>query len=90
VKSFLLDKDLDALLEVFDGMNGQVLLQAYNMCLANQQVMYIALRDDVAKSGSATLTLKDYLKFLKEIKIYVPIVIGGNQVNPTSTVCNLM
>jgi hypothetical protein len=89
VKSFLLDKELDALLPVLEGMNGQLLHQAYSMCQANQQGMFLSLKEDVAKSHRSTLSLKDYLTFLKEIKIYIPYTVG-NQLNPTSTVCNLM
>jgi hypothetical protein len=89
VKSFLLDKELDALLPVLEGMNGQLLHQTYSMCQANQQGMFLSLKEDVARSQSATLSLKDYLTFLKEIKVYVPYTVG-NQLNPTSVVCNLM
>ena len=89
VKSFLLDKELDALLPVIEGMNGQLLHQVYAMCQANQQGMFLSLKDDVAKSQRSTLNLKDYLTFLKEIKTYIPYTVG-NQLNPTSVVCNLM
>ena len=89
VKSFLLDKELDALLPVFEGLNGQFLHQTYSMCQTNQQGMYLSLKEDVARSQLATLSLKDYLTFLKEIKVYIPYTVG-NQLNPTSTICNLM
>jgi hypothetical protein len=89
VKSFLLDKELDALLPVLEGMNGQLLHQTYSMCQANQQGMFLSLKEDVARSQRGTLSLKDYLTFLKEIKVYVPYTVG-NQLNPTSVVCNLM
>jgi len=89
VKSFLLDKELDALLPVLEGMNGQLVHQVYSMCQANQQGMFLSIKEDVARSQSWMLSLKDYLMFLKEIKVYVPYTVG-NQVNPTSAVCNLM
>ena len=90
VKSFLLDKELDVLLSAFEGMNGRLLHKAYDMCQANQQAMFSALKEDVAKSNHATaLSLKDYLIFLEEIKAYVPYI-PGNPSNPTSAVCNLM
>ena len=70
-------------------MNGQLLHQVYSMCQANQQGMFLSFKDDVARSGQANLTLKDYLTFLKEIKVYIPYTVG-TQLNPTSTICNLM
>jgi hypothetical protein len=89
VKSFLLDKELDALLPVMEGMDGQLLHQAYSMCQANQQGMFLSLKEDVARSQRAPLSLKDYLAFLRDIKAYIPYT-AGNQLNPTSAVCNLM
>ena len=89
VKSFLLDKELDALLPVLEGMNGKLLHQAYFMCQANQQGMFLSLKEDVNRSQHGTLSLKDYLTFLEEIKIYIPFTVT-NPLNPISTVCNLM
>jgi len=89
VKSFLLDKNLDIFLPVLEGMNGQLLHQVYLMCQANQQGMFLSLKDDVAKSEQGTLSLKDYLTFLKEIKVYIPYT-HSNHLNPTSVVCSLM
>ncbi|CAF1175287.1 unnamed protein product [Rotaria sordida] len=89
VKSFLLDKELDALLPVLEGMNGKLLNEAYSMCQANKQGMFLSLKEDVNKSQRTTLTLKDYLTFLDEIKIYIPLT-QNNSLNTTSTVCNLM
>jgi len=89
VKSFLFDKQLDALLPVVEGMNGQLIHQTYAMCLNNQQGMYLSFKEDINRSGRGTLTLKDYLTFLKEIKIYVPFT-TTNQLNSVSTtVCSL-
>ncbi len=89
VKSFLLDKELDALLPALEGMNGHLIHETYSMCRANQQAMFSSLKEDVAKNQGGTLTLKDYLTFLKEMQVYIPYT-TGNQVNPTSVVCNLM
>ncbi|CAF4265132.1 unnamed protein product, partial [Adineta steineri] len=89
VKSFLLDKDLDILLPVLDGMDGQLLHQTYSICQANQQAMFLSFKEDIVKSQQTTLTLKEYLTFLKEIKVYIPYTIG-NQLNSPSAVCNLM
>ncbi|CAF4663442.1 unnamed protein product [Rotaria sp. Silwood1] len=89
VKSFLLDKELDALLPVLDGMNGKLLHQAYLMCQANQQGMFLSLKDDINRSQRGTLSLKDYLTFLEDIKIYIPFT-ANSPLNPTSTICNLM
>lgn len=89
VKSFLLDKDLDVLLSVFDGMNGQLVHQAYKMCQTNQQGMFLSMKDDISKSTHGTLSLKDYLTFLKEIKAYIPYTIE-NPLSPTSAICGLM
>jgi hypothetical protein len=89
VKSFILDKNLDIFLPVLGGMNGQLLHQVYLMCQANQQGMFLSLKDDVARSEQGTLTLKDYLTFLKEIKVYIPYP-PVNHLDSTSAVCNLM
>ncbi len=89
VESFLLDNELDSLLPVLQEMKGQLLHQTYLMCQANKQGMFLSLKDDVDKSGRAILTLKDYLTFLKEIKVYIPYT-SSNQGNSTSAVCNLM
>jgi hypothetical protein len=90
VKSFLLDKELDALLFAFEGMNGRLLHNVYTMCQANQPAMFSSLKEDVTRSQhNATLSLKDYLTFLEEIKIYIPYT-ANNQLNPASVVCNLM
>ncbi|CAF1241696.1 unnamed protein product [Rotaria sordida] len=89
VKSFLLDKELDAFLPILEGMNGKLLHQAYSMCQTNQQGMFLSLKEDVNRSQHAILSLKDYLTFLEEIKIYIPFT-ANNSLNPISTVCNLI
>ncbi len=89
-KTFLLDKKLDVLLSAFEGMNGRLLHKAYGMCLANEQAMFASLKEDIARSQrTTTLSLKDYLTFLEEIKIYIPYK-TGDSLNPTSVVCNVM
>ncbi len=90
VNSFLLDKDLDVLVPAFEGMTGRLLHRAYAMCLANEKEMFSSLKEDVSRSQHTnTLSLKDYLTFLEEFKIYVPYKTGDPS-NPTSTVCSLM
>lgn len=90
VKSFLLDKELNVLILPFEGMNGRLLHQAYQMCQTNQQAMFSALREEVEKSQQGTvLKLKDYLTFLEGIRIYIPLK-PTDSLNPTSAVCNLM
>lgn len=90
VKQFLLDKGLDNLQQVFEGMNGYLLHRIYDMCESNQQVMFSSLKEDVARSQlKKTLNLKDYVTFLEEIKVYVPFK-TSERLNRTSTVCTLM
>jgi hypothetical protein len=90
VKSFLLDKELNGLLSAFKGMDGRLLHQAYDMCQSNRQAMFSSLKEDVTRSQHiTTLTLKDYLTFLNEIKAYIPYKTDDPS-NPTSAVCNLM
>ena len=90
VKSFLLEKELDTLLSSFEGMNGRLLHNVYTMCQENQQAMFLSLKEDVARCQHTTaLSLKEYLVFLEEIKVYIPYV-TDNRLNPVSTVCNLM
>ncbi|CAF3902531.1 unnamed protein product [Rotaria magnacalcarata] len=90
VKSFLLDKELDILIPAFEGMNGRLLHKVYNMCQTNEHAMFSSLKEEIAKSQLTTaLSLKDYLIFLDEIKVYIPCK-AGDQLNPTSAICNLM
>ena len=89
VKSFLLHKELDALLPVLETMNGQLVYQVYTMCQANQQGMFLSCKEDVARSQLGPLTLKDYLVFLNEIKIYVPISTHQSTYQ-SSALCHIM
>ncbi|CAF3482140.1 unnamed protein product [Rotaria sp. Silwood1] len=90
VKSFLLDKELNILLPAFEGMNGRLLHKVYDMCQTSQQAMFSSLKEDVSRSQIiTTLSLKDYLTFLEEIKVYVPYT-TNDRLNPTSAICNLM
>ncbi|CAF2497293.1 unnamed protein product [Rotaria sp. Silwood2] len=90
VKSFLLDKELSILLLAFEGMNGHLLHKVYDMCQAGQQAMFSSLKEDVARSQlTLALSLKDYLTFLEEIKVYIPYK-TDDKLNPTSVICNLM
>jgi hypothetical protein len=70
-------------------MNGQLLHQVYKMCQADHHAMYLSLKDDTAASLGGTLTLKDYLIFLREIKAYVPHPVN-QPLNPRSGLCKLM
>jgi hypothetical protein len=87
VKSFLVDKDLDALVPALEGMNGQLIHRAYKMCQANEQGMFLSLKEDVARSHQTSLTLKDYLIFLDSIKIYIPYSPADR--SSTSAICSL-
>lgn len=68
-------------------MNGRVLHAMYTMCKANPEAMFDRLKADTTKEQS--LTMNNYLRFLDEIKQYVPIS-RGDQSSVTSVVCNLM
>lgn len=87
MKSFLLDKDLDALLPALEGMNGQLIHRAFKMCQANEQGMFLSLEKQIAQSHRVTLTLKDYLTFLDAIKIYIPC--SDNDQSSVSALCCL-
>ncbi|CAF4525476.1 unnamed protein product [Rotaria socialis] len=90
VTSFLLAKELDILLPTFEGMNGRLLHNVYDMCISSQQVMFSLLKEDVARSQlTKTLSLKSYFSFLEEIKVYIPLKMC-NGANSTSVICNLM
>lgn len=89
MKSFLLDKQLDALLPVIEGMDGTLVHQTYSMCLTNQQGMFSLLKEDVSRSGRSTLSLKDYLIFLREIKVYIPYK-AERRMNSTLPICSIL
>jgi hypothetical protein len=59
------------------------------MCLANESGMFLSLKDEVAHSDQALLSMKDYVTFLEAIKRYVPYSIASPS-NQSSAVCNLM
>ncbi|CAM4909027.1 unnamed protein product [Rotaria socialis] len=90
VTSFLLAKELDILLPTFEGMNGRLLHNIYDMCISSQQIMFSLLKEDVARSQlTKTLSLKSYFSFLEEIKVYIPLKMC-NGANSTSVICNFM
>ena len=77
VQQFLLQKELADFLPVCTRMNGPLLLAMHRMCVANSPVMLQSLNNELAmksKHESARLIeVTDYLRFLDELKPYVPV-----------------
>ncbi|CAF4044483.1 unnamed protein product, partial [Rotaria magnacalcarata] len=73
VKLFLLEKNLNPLLEIFSEMNGNILHELYLMCLSNRESMFHTLKTEISTlySNNQPLTLIIYLRFLNEIQKYI-------------------
>ena len=68
-------------------MNGHVLHAMYSMCMANHDAMYDRIKADTSKEQP--LTINTYLRFLNEIKQYVPIS-ATDTTSVASVVCSVM
>ncbi|CAF3481014.1 unnamed protein product [Rotaria socialis] len=88
VKYFFQIKQLQAMLPICAGMDGSTLSGLYTMCRTNSNAMYDSLKAELTESNSKILPIVTYLKFLEEVKKYVPITPGS--ANVASVVCNLM
>ncbi len=53
-------------------MDGDRVLQLYDMCLMNRESMYQSLKFELNERHHTLLPIADYLNFLHEIKLYVP------------------
>ncbi len=68
-------------------MNGRVLHMMYSMCMDKPDVMYDRLKADTPKEQP--LNLSTYLRFLNEIKPYVPTSTDKKPTNK-STICTIL
>ena len=82
-----MEKNVTSLLPVVVDMDGHVLHMMYAMCLVNRDAMFDRLKADTSKEQS--LTINTYLRFLNEIKQYVPMT-ADDKSNATSVICSLM
>lgn len=61
------------------------------MCEKNRESMFQAMRQEVSASGNESiLTLGTYLRFLDELKKYIPIDTKNSSKQLTSMICNVM
>ena len=68
-------------------MNGNVLHEFYLMCRANRDSMFESLKAEVPKGQS--LSVSTYLRFLDEIKKFVPVTAQDKSLS-TSMICSVM
>jgi len=74
VKTFVLENNFNALLPLFNQMNGQLLFELYQMCINNRESMFHTLKTELGNLNPSTqpLTLLIYLRFLNEMQKYIP------------------
>ena len=53
-------------------MNGIYLFELYQMCLSNEQAMFITLKHQLDQQHQQLLTIHDFIHFLHQIKKYIP------------------
>jgi hypothetical protein len=91
VGCFLKTNNFTSLCTIFDNFNGRLLYQSYLMCEKNRESMFQAMRQEVsAASNSSILTLGTYLRFLEELKKYIPIDTNNSSQRLTATICSIM
>jgi hypothetical protein len=75
-------------------MDGQRLLQLYEMCMINRESMFQTLKAELIEIHHKSLPINDYITFLHEIKKYVPLTPARpktTQPDPiSSAICGLM
>lgn len=76
-------------------MNGRSLLRLYNMCVMNSPVMFQSLNNQLALTNAegktSTIEIVEYLQFLDDLKLFVPITMQNNQgTSPQSTLCTIL
>ena len=91
VSSFLQTNNFTSLVIIFENFNGCLLHHAYLMCEQSRESMFQAMRKEVDTNGNSTiLTLGTYLRFLDEMKKYVPTDTENSLQTPTSSICSVM
>ncbi|CAF1096118.1 unnamed protein product [Didymodactylos carnosus] len=78
VVDFLNDKKLEAMIPLCEDMNGSQLLKMYKMCEHDMDGMYKSLKSDleIIHGHQNTLLLKVYIRFVDELKPYIPLSSG--------------
>ncbi|CAM4986089.1 unnamed protein product, partial [Rotaria socialis] len=73
VKLFLLRMKLGTtILPLCTRLDGDRLLQLYEMCLSNRESMYQSLKFELNERYHTLLPIADYITFLHNIKAYIP------------------
>ncbi|UJR08402.1 hypothetical protein I4U23_012672 [Adineta vaga] len=95
VRSFLHQIRLEnSILLLCSSIDGQRLLNLYEMCLLNRETMYQSLKFELNEKHHVLLPVADYICFLDEIQYYVPF--NSTNVKSTTsaflsiTFCNIM
>ena len=92
VRCFLDTNNFTSLYTVFENFNGHLLYRSYLMCDKNPEPMFQAMRQEVgASSNSSILTLGTYLRFLEQLKRYIPTDTNKtSQSLATTTTCTII
>jgi hypothetical protein len=91
VKSFLFQIKLNkTILPLCSNMNGQHLLQLYEICLINRESMYQSLKFELNQQHQTLLPIADYIYFLHQIKQYVPLNTTEQSSSFSLTLCNIV
>ncbi|CAF0974289.1 unnamed protein product [Didymodactylos carnosus] len=86
VQGFLHDMKLDVMIPLCKDMDGPRLHKMYKYCESNNDSMYQALRAELSDLHKNTLPFNVYLRFLDEVKKYVPL----SSSTTASAICNTM
>lgn len=73
VQNFLMEMKLEkSFVLLCRNMNGIYLLHLYQMCLNNEQSMFITLKHQLDQQHHQLLTIFDFIHFLQQIEKYIP------------------
>lgn len=95
VQQFFLQKQLDNFLPICASMDGKQLLTTYQMCLTNGPMMLHSFNQEILnkkkESQVRTIDLIEYLKFMEDIKPFIPISFEKREIVATqSTLCVIL
>ena len=90
VHDFLLDKQLSQMVPICQEMNGERLMELYNLCSKDSVLMLQTLRGETMQLHATPLSTNSYLKFLQEMKKRKPDDMSNNQMVSQSKICTLI
>lgn len=91
VRAFLFTQNFESLLPVVGNMNGRLLHETYKRCMAHWELMFQTFKAEVSSDGTQKpLTIETYIRFLDELRKYVPMTMNDHHGPTTSVLCLLM